>query len=563
MTRRASVLLAAAASLAACSSLPDYEAQSPRSAYADFLVGHVADLKDDHAAAADRYFSALEHAPATPQLIEGALSAALSSGDPDRARRAARIAAQQDVDAADARLVRAADLMRQGRYAAARAELDAMDGDGLQELSARFIAAWSLLGEGDETQALAAFAGLEAPRPFNGLFELQRALMYDAAGADDRAARAYAAARAAEVWIPPAAVHEVAVLARLGRASDAEALFRDSYGRIRDPDIARAVAAAQRGERVERAALTPARGAAIGLYGLAALLVDERESARALPLITLALMLDPELDVAHVLFADAQRTIGQRDAARDALARVPANSPYAEAARAQTAWILRQQGRLDEAIAMAEAAARNGGRVSRTTLGDLYRAARRWEDAEAVYDAILDGIAEPRAADWVVFFSRAAARDMQGDWDGAEADLRRALELSPDQPETLNYLGYSWVDRGLHLQEGLALIERALAQRPQSAAIIDSLGWAHYRLGDYEEALGHLERAVELQPADATLNDHLGDVLWRLGRRTEARFQWSRALALSEDGEAEARAALERKLAEGLPDTPPAANATR
>jgi Flp pilus assembly protein TadD len=236
---------------------------------------------------------------------------------------------------------------------------------------------------------------------------------------------------------------------------------------------------------------------------------------------------------------------------------VPETSPYAETALAQAAWILRRDNRAEEALAVAQRAAESGGRMAQLTLGDLYRSLERWSEAEAVYTRMIAAIETPSADDWILYFSRAAARDRLGRWDEAEADLEAALALSPDQPETLNYLGYSWVNRGERLEEGLAYIERAAQMRPNSAQIMDSLGWAHYQLGRYEVARGHIERAVELEPADATLNDHLGDVLWRLGRRTEARFQWRRALGF--DPKPGQRAEIERKLEEGLPSDEPMA----
>jgi Flp pilus assembly protein TadD len=148
-----------------------------------------------------------------------------------------------------------------------------------------------------------------------------------------------------------------------------------------------------------------------------------------------------------------------------------------------------------------------------------------------------------------------------GRWELTEADMRRALELSPDQPEALNFLGYGWIDRGVHLDEGLALIQRAAELRPQSGHIIDSLGWAYFRVGDFERALEFLDRAVELEPADATLNDHLGDVYWRLGRRVEARYQWNRALAMRPTDDQ--RATIEKKVASGLAPLEQAASAAR
>jgi Flp pilus assembly protein TadD len=221
---------------------------------------------------------------------------------------------------------------------------------------------------------------------------------------------------------------------------------------------------------------------------------------------------------------------------------------------------LRREGRDAEALAVAQrSAAEGGGRLSLMTVGDLHRNLEQWAEAEAVYSRIIDAIASPVEADWLVFFARGAARERMGRFEDSEADLQRALALSPDQPEALNYLGYSWVDRGVRLEEGLEMIQRAVEMRPRSGHIIDSLGWAHYRLGDYDLALTYLERAVELAPADATLNDHLGDALWRLGRRIEARFQWSRALTL--DPPEALRAQIAAKLEGGLPPIAPAPSA--
>jgi Flp pilus assembly protein TadD len=178
----------------------------------------------------------------------------------------------------------------------------------------------------------------------------------------------------------------------------------------------------------------------------------------------------------------------------------------------------------------------------------MYRERDRYGDAEPIYSDLIAGDAQ----NWRLFFARGAAREHLGRWPEAEADLRHALDLQPEQPDVMNYLGYSWVDRGEHLQEAMQMIRRAVELRPDSGAIVDSLGWAYFRMGDYDQAIEHLERAVALMPADATLNDHLGDAYWRAGRRIEARFQWQRALSY----EPADRAAIEAKLANGLPPTP-------
>jgi tetratricopeptide (TPR) repeat protein len=272
-------------------------------------------------------------------------------------------------------------------------------------------------------------------------------------------------------------------------------------------------------------------------------------------------MLDPQLDAARLRLGQGQGDLGRSEAARAAFDAIAPDSPYAETARVASAWVLRREDRGDDAIAAARAAAAAGGRLAKVSLGDLLRSMDRWEEADAAYTEIIDSLNPAQGSDWFVYFARGAARERMGRWDLAEADARRALELAPDQPEALNFLGYGWVDRGERIEEGLALIQRAVSLRPQSGHIVDSLGWAYFRMGDFTQALEHLERAVELEPADATLNDHLGDAFWRLGRRVEARYQWNRALSL-QPGPTE-RTAIENKLARGLPPLEPSASAAR
>lgn len=193
-------------------------------------------------------------------------------------------------------------------------------------------------------------------------------------------------------------------------------------------------------------------------------------------------------------------------------------------------------------------------------LGDIFRRNEQWNDGTAAYDRALErvDVIEPRHWSW--FYSRGITHERAGRWDQAEADFLKALELEPGQPFVLNYLGYSWIDRGINLERGREMIEEAVAQRPRDGYIVDSLGWVHYLLGNYQEAVRHLERAVELSPNDPTINDHLGDAYWRVGRRKEAQFQWRRAFDMgpTEPGQAEN---LQRKIADGMPphhsaDTP-------
>ena len=215
------------------------------------------------------------------------------------------------------------------------------------------------------------------------------------------------------------------------------------------------------------------------------------------------------------------------------LSKFPSSSPYSWSARLRIAANLEMLDRTDEAITQlremsAEAPTRAGAEMQ---LGDLLRAKKRFNEAVDAYDDAIRRLqANGMPERWSLFYSRGIALERSGQWKLSEADLLHALELKPDQPLVLNYLGYSWIDKGENLERGLKMIEKAVELRPEDGYIVDSLGWAHYRVGDYSSAVQYLEKAIELVPEDPTINDHLGDAYWQNGRPNEARFQWRRAL---------------------------------
>lgn len=544
MSWRAAATAALAALTAACASVSAPRQPDAASLYADFLVGRVANAREDYGAASDRYYAALSRSPGDEALIAGALRASLTAGDEARARRVAAMA-EAEAAPALARLVRAAEAIRAADWRRAERELESTEGDAVQDMLARTLMVWVRVGQRRIDEAVGQLAPLTTLRPYGGLFSYQQAMAFDIAGRRDQARVAYTTAANGGMFLPPAAERHADALVRWGAREEAlEMLARLNAGR----NNAALQAFAQRIEAGGRVnTLTPARAAAIGLYGFGAILLQQEHNVSAgLIAESLALMIDPGLDDARLLFAEGHARNERYAIARHALASVRAESPYAQTARIMEARLLLEEGRPEQALALANANAAAGDARAMRALADMYASLDRLDEAEPIYSALLAA----DEANWMLHFARGAVRERLGRWDEAEGDLRRALELSPDQPEVLNYLGYTWVDRGENLEEGLAMIRRAVELRPNSAAIIDSLGWAYFRLGDYQQAQLFLERAVELEPGSATLNDHLGDVYWRLGRRTEARFQWRRALSQ----EPEDAAAIERKLQDGLPD---------
>lgn len=535
--------LAASVSLAACATMPTAPVQESR-AYADFLIGRVANARADHTVAADRYFAALARNPGDATLIEGALLASLASGDVERARRAARMASRDDAPAY-AHIVRAADALLAQRYAQADAELDRAQGTAGEELLARMVANWAHAGQGRSGDIAAELAPLASIRPYGGLFGYQQAMVLDYSGQDAEALAAYDAAAQGGLWLPTGVARHADLLVRTGARDQALALL-GTDSNASNPALAAMRAGIVSGQTESMERLTPARGAAVAAYGLSAIFRQEHDTTNSLASLTLAIMLDPTFDGARLALAQQQSELGHIEAARRVLDEVAADSAYKTSARTLEGWIVYDSGEAAAGIAIAEEAAATGDLRARRALGDMYRGAGRFADAEPIYTAL---IAE-QPSDWRSYYSRGAAREQLDRWPEAEADLRRALEISPDQPEVLNYLGYSWVDRGEHLQDGLAMIRRAAESRPMSGAIIDSLGWAYYRLGDFPQAVDWLEGAVRLEPADPTLNDHLGDAYWRVGRRIEARFQWQRAMTLDPDDPEAIRVKIENGLSD-------------
>ena len=546
------VLLACAAA-AACAGVSPSKSHSNAQSYANFLIGRVADLRQDHRAASDRLYSALQLTPDDATLAEEAMTSTLAIGDLERARDIADTARRHDLDIAYAHLLDGVDALSARRYRRARAVFGESQGASAEEITERILSAWVDAGAHRAVQASADLGLVSAPRPYSGLFLYTRAMVLDADGEDEAANALYEAAVQSGFWLTPVAVRYAERLANAGKFEDSAELLRARAGWFGDSAQTAALQriaaehAAGAGTATER--LSVQQGAALSLFGLGVIFLDENDVTHGLATLTLALALDPELDAARIAFASAQINHGREDEARPFLEAVGQNSPYFESARALRATLALRDGDEDSAIAIVRASVdEDGGVAAQRRLADLYRNVENFAASEPIYTELIEASGDD--VDWRLYFFRAVVRERLDRWPDAEADLLRALEIEPNQPDVLNYLGYTWIDREERIEEGLALIERAVAARPASGAIIDSLGWAHYKLGDYERALRELERAVSLEPADPILNDHLGDVYWRLGRRIEARFQWQRAISL---GASETDASnIEAKLEHGL-----------
>ncbi len=345
------------------------------------------------------------------------------------------------------------------------------------------------------------------------------------------------------------------LLERRGRRTEAVQVYDAALARgsvIGGVAEARARAAANRAAPPE---MTLKTAAAEALIAPASVLDSHKEPEAALAYLRLALKLDPTLGDARVMVGDILTSLGDAAGARAAYAQVPPNSPAYAPAREKLAWAAQTAGDKDEALRIArDVNAANPKDVdAAVTLADILRTDERYAESDKILDALI--ARQGDKPDWRLLYMRAVDEQEMDRWPDAERDVQAALKLKPDEPELLNFLGFSWIDRGEKIPAALAMVQKAVELDPSSGAILDSLGWGYYRLGAYGTAVQKLEGAVILEPADPDINDHLGDAYWRVGRKIEAQFQWRRVLTL--EPSPKLKTAVETKLAHGLIETPP------
>ena len=168
-------------------------------------------------------------------------------------------------------------------------------------------------------------------------------------------------------------------------------------------------------------------------------------------------------------------------------------------------------------------------------LGDIYRNHNKYDESIKFYDEAVLRIKKVSSEHWDLLYSRGMAYERNNQWELAEKDFLKILELRPNEPDVLNYLGYSWIEKDINLDQAKKFILKAVNLRPRDPYIVDSLGWAYYNLKEYNKAVEELERAVSLKPTDPIINDHLGDAYLKVNRELEALYQWKKAIQFNSE----------------------------
>ena len=540
-----------AATLVACSPAGDGGRAPPddkppaatppsRSGLGAFLAGRLAQSIGDTDVAAEYFAAALARDPDNTDLLQRTFTLMVIEGRMDRAIPMARRLQDLDADAAVPILVSGLADVHDGLLVQAESRFASLPHRGLNGLVGPLLTAWALAGQGRPDPALVALEPLALNKAFANIRSYHAALINDLSGRPEAARAGYEAALEGGALSIRGIEAAGSLYQRQGQAELAGALYQ-AYVADHPDTLLFDAQAPLRGAAGAALSVPDAKaGMAEALFDMATLMRQGNGQEAALVFARLALYMRPDFPLAQAVLGDLLTTQGRLNAANQAYGSIAVSS----AARAYG--LLRiavnQEEMDDTAAALATLDRLSKDRPDAldplVTRGDILRRKKRYAEAAAAYDRAIAHLGpEIPVQYWPLLYSRGICLERIKQWPRAEADFKLALRLKPDQPDVLNYLGYTWVDAGVNLEAGRAMLERAVSLRPRDGAIVDSLGWALYRLGDYSGAVQHLERAVELKADDPTINDHLGDAYWQVGRVAEAVFQWRRAQAMNPEPE--------------------------
>ena len=516
-----------------------------------YLAGVSASYDNDYAAAARFFAEAAERDPDNINLLQDTAINAVIAGDFDTALPVASKLQDLGADVQLSGLILIADAMGRQDYAGALAVLESA-GDEVNPLLGNLLRGWIEAGLGDIDAATQTLQSVSGDTAFGALAKYHQSLILGLVGNFDGAVSILegdAETGPLRVNRASARVH-AQMLMQLDRKDDALAVIGTALEEEPDLELFDLRESIQSGQDVSFDHVRSVEdGAGEVLLTLASALGPE---SFALFYGRLAQIVRPDYVEAYLFTADLFSTKEQYALAVADYEKIPAESIDYRSARIGRANAFADAGDAEGAIAAMSAITEEwpDDGYALISLGDLYRYEERFEEATATYTQALGLVERPRPGDWRTHYVRGISYERTDNWEAAEADFRKALELRPDQPLVLNYLGYSLVEMDMKIDEARDMIERAVAGDPDNGYITDSLGWVLYKIGEYDAAVPHMERAAELLPSDPIINDHLGDVYWTVGRKTEAVFQWKRALSFGPE-EAEADR-IRRKLDVGL-----------
>jgi tetratricopeptide (TPR) repeat protein len=491
-----------------------------------------------------------------PLVVHRAFVALAANGEIGRAADSARRLLELEPTNQLARVVVATEALKNRRYAAAIRELDQLGADTFEGITGSILRAWALTGDGRFDEAVSSLDAI-ADGGLEEFLVFHRAIMAEVAGQSQEAQDEIAQSLETDPYTADVVEAYARIFGAAGRFDEAlDAIVAFEAQGLTHPVITALKEQLANKQRPGLFADSVQAGAAQMFHSVGLAFAREGTTDISLVLERLAQFLDPKNDTIPIVIGQLYDGAGQHEIANALYEALPATSLLKPMATVRVADNLDAMGDRTEAIRrLTNIATTNPNDLDAiSVLGDLLRADKQYQASADAYTRALAVTGGSSPADWRFYYVRGIAYERSDQFPLAEKDFLRALELNPNQPQVLNYLGYSWVDKGMNLDRALGMIEKAIEGSPNDGYIIDSLGWAYYRLGRYDEAVQKLEQAAVLRPVDPEINDHLGDAYWRAGRTLEAQFQWKVASAMDTEGNVKKR--IEPKLKGGLDAAP-------
>jgi tetratricopeptide (TPR) repeat protein len=537
----------------------------PGTLLGNYLAGRVARGDHDTVAAADFYSRALAEDPSNELILEQAFLLETAAADWDRAIELARELVKVEPSHRIAQFLLGCDAFKRGDYKEADEHFAAARQGPIADLTSILARAWVQQASGKTDQAFATLDTLSDADWAQFYQRYHRALIADVAGKRDVARVAFAQAFKKN----PATLRVADAYARHLVNSNNRKLAKQTLKThiaksAEHPLSTTLLNDIEAGKTPPLLVTSPNDGLAEVFYGIGDALAGEGGLDMGIIFLQFALYLEPDFPLAQVALAEAYDSAKRYDLELAAFDNINEDSPLWLNVQIQKALALNSLERVDDAKALLEKIIAKSPKDIRPldALGNILRSHERYAEARDYYSRAITLVGKPTKENWTLFYARGVCNERLKDWPEAEADLKKALELSPDESPVLNYLGYTWIDQSQNLKTAMDYIRKAVKLKPDDGYYIDSLGWAYYRLGNIQSAVEHLERAVELKPDDPVINDHLGDAYWRIGRKLEAKYQWQQSLTLKPDKDL--IATIDKKLKDGLADAPAtkAANST-
>ncbi len=489
--------------------------------------------------------------PNDPSILSALFEATLALGEMDKAQLMADKLVKFQPHHSFARLLLASDALKNNKGALAMTHASMILADDIANIAAKMVMLWGGAQMGDAHSYRQALVKLENETTFAEVSLRNLALFYEYSGNLVKADEVYRAVIQAHGLVTIDHVLDyLFFLHRTHKEQERNFFFKNISDQNRRHAVYRHIKPllAKPPAPFE---LKPAQGLALGLEGIVSFTQFMQAPRDKLLYARIASWIAPSSRRAVMSVAEALAEIERYDDAILLYQKISQAPYFGETIRATIALLYEVTQATDKGIALLEAEIHDhAGHFSIKILADMLRRKEDFKQAEAYYTSLIDRLGVVEKQDWELFYGRGIARERLGKWQQAEADLLVAKEFSGNRPHVLNYLGYSWIDNGKNIEQGLALVEQAVQAEPKNGYFMDSLGWAFYRLGAFEKAVKLLEHATMLQPGDPEIIDHLGDALWQVGRYFEARYQWRRVLTL--DIKEQKKQQIERKIERGV-----------